>query len=54
MFIRNFTWKEVPKGEVTVHDGVLILNFDAVLIHARLLMMPKEARELANDAVSCG
>ena len=54
MFIRNFTWKEVPEGEVTVHDGVLILDFDAVLIHARLLMMPKEARELAHNSVPCG
>jgi len=54
LFIRDFTWKEVPEGEVTVHDGVLILDFDAVLIHARFLMMPKKARELTHDTVPCG
>jgi len=54
LFIRNFTWEEVPEGEVTVHDGVLILDFDAILIYTRLLMMPKEAGKLAHDAVPSG
>jgi hypothetical protein len=54
LFIWDFSRKEIPEGEVTVHNGVLILDFNAVLVHARLLMMTKKARKLSHDAVSCG
>lgn len=52
LLVRLLTWKEVSEGEVTVHHRVEIINFYAVLIHHRLLMMAQEAWESAHYALA--
>jgi len=39
LLVRLLTWKEVSECEVTIHHRDEIINFDAVLIHHRLLMV---------------
>lgn len=52
LLVRLLTWKEVSEGEVTIHHRVEIINFYAVLIHHRLLMMAQEAWEPAHYALA--
>jgi hypothetical protein len=54
LLVRLLTWKEVSESEITVHHRVEIINFDAVLIYHRLLMVAQEAWEPAHYTFARG
>jgi len=54
ILIWHLPWKEIPENEVTIHNGVEIINFDTVLIDDRFLVMTKEARKPSNNSLARG
>ena len=50
IFIRLLSGKEVSESEIAVHHRVKVVNFDAILVDNRFLMVAKEAGEFSYDS----